>query len=262
MNFKDLVQSLLFYIGIPAATLYPLGFAALAIQLWNDPLFPYYDFKTVWYAVTLVQKTQVVGTGFRFIFLALFTTALSAGAALLISRSLHRRRGLSVEEKLEGRGRKKLWGLYLLILLPIAVIIASSGLVIDTLGDVIALVGFLVLSAMAGVLIGYARVQANENSGPTRLVVPYVGAVLAALCLAAIYPPSLPLIRVDAQPGVTPRCEVSDKTFVLLGTSSSYWHAYNKDGLFGLPDEELRVVQYEDCSWYQIRGIEPGFHWS
>ena len=82
MNFKDLVQSLLFYVGIPAATLYPLGFAALAIQLWNDPLFPYYEFDTIWYAATLVQKTQVVGTGFRLIFLSLIATALSAGAAL------------------------------------------------------------------------------------------------------------------------------------------------------------------------------------
>ena len=40
MNFKDLVQSLLVYVGIPAVTLYPLGFAALAIQLWNDPCSP------------------------------------------------------------------------------------------------------------------------------------------------------------------------------------------------------------------------------
>ena len=63
MNFRDLVQSLLFYVGIPAFTLYPLGFAALAIQLWNDPLFPYYDFDTVWYAVTLVPKNR--GRGHR-----------------------------------------------------------------------------------------------------------------------------------------------------------------------------------------------------
>jgi hypothetical protein len=42
-----------------------LGFAALAIQLWNDPLFPYYDFDTVWYAVTLVPKTEVVGTALK-----------------------------------------------------------------------------------------------------------------------------------------------------------------------------------------------------
>jgi hypothetical protein len=46
MNLRDLVQSLLFYVGIPAVTLYPLGFAALAIQLWNDPLFPYYTTST------------------------------------------------------------------------------------------------------------------------------------------------------------------------------------------------------------------------
>jgi hypothetical protein len=67
MNFKDFIQSLLFYVGIPAVTLYPLGFAALAIQLWRDPLFPYYDFDTVWYAVTLVDNTQVIGTALKLI---------------------------------------------------------------------------------------------------------------------------------------------------------------------------------------------------
>src|SRR3712207_5991991 len=80
MNFKDLVQSLLFYVGIPAVTLYPLGFAALAIQLWNDPLFPYYDFDTVWYAVTLVPKTQVIGSALKLIFISLAATAVSAGS--------------------------------------------------------------------------------------------------------------------------------------------------------------------------------------
>jgi hypothetical protein len=39
---------------------------------------------------------------------------------------------------------------------------------------------------------------------PTGLVIAYVGAVFAALCLAAINPPSLPLVRIDAQAGVTP----------------------------------------------------------
>jgi hypothetical protein len=205
-------------------------------------------------------ESQVVGTGFKLIFLSLVATALGAGAALLVSRSLHRRRGLSVEEKLEGRGRG-LWAVYLIILVPVAVVIAWNGVIIDTWGDVIALVGFLVLSAMAGVLIGYTRAQAHEGLLPTRLAVAYVGAVFAALCLAAIYPPSLPLIRADAQPGVTPRCaKVSDKMFVVLGTSSSYWHAYNKDGLFALPREELMVVQYQHCPWYQTRGIDPGIH--
>src|SRR3712207_1229632 len=102
MNFKDLVQSLLFYVGIPAVTLYPLGFAALFIQLWNDPLFPYYDFDTVWYAVTLVPKTQVMGSALKLIFISLGATAVGVGIALRVSRSVRRRRGLSFEGMPEG----------------------------------------------------------------------------------------------------------------------------------------------------------------
>src|SRR4029453_9198748 len=118
MNFKDLVQSLLFYVGIPAVTLYPLGFAALAIQLWNDPLFPYYDFASIWYAVTLVPKTVVVGTALELILLSLCTTVLSTAAALMVLRSLLRRRGLSLQEideipESKGMGR---WAIYLIIL--------------------------------------------------------------------------------------------------------------------------------------------------
>jgi hypothetical protein len=102
MNLKALVQSLLFYVGIPAVTLYPLGFAALAIQLWNDLLFPYYDFDTVWYAVTLVPKTEVVGTALKLIFISLGATAVGASIALRVARSVRRRRGLSLEEVPEG----------------------------------------------------------------------------------------------------------------------------------------------------------------
>jgi len=36
----------LLYISIPAATLYPLGFIALGVQLWRDPASPYHDFTT------------------------------------------------------------------------------------------------------------------------------------------------------------------------------------------------------------------------
>ena len=37
---RDLVEGGLLYIGIPAVTLYPLGFIALGVQLWRDPSFP------------------------------------------------------------------------------------------------------------------------------------------------------------------------------------------------------------------------------
>jgi hypothetical protein len=246
-----------FYVGIPAVTLYPLGFAALAIQLWRDPLFPYYDFNTVWYAVTLVPNTQVVGTALKLICLSLVATAFGAGVALWVSRFTIRRRGLSVEEKLEG-GRSGLWAIYLLIVLPLALFIALNGLLLDSWGDVIALGGFLALTVGLGVFVGYMRARDSESLFPTGLTVAYVGAVFAALCLAAINPPSLPLVRIDAQAGVTPSCtKMSDKTFVLLAADSSYWHVFNKEGLFAVPSDQLKLVQYQHCPWYQTRGIEP-----
>jgi hypothetical protein len=256
MNFRDLVQSLLFYVGIPAFTLYPLGFAALAIQLWNDPLFPYYDFDTVWYAVTLVPQTQVIGTGLKLMFLSLVATALGVGIALRVSRFLHRRRGLSVEEKPEGAGRVR-WAIYLLILLPLAAFLLAYEVILNNWADVFALAGFFVLSAGVGVSVGYMRAQEHESLFHTGLAVAYVGALFAALCLAAINPPSLPLVRVDAEAGVTPSCtKMSNKMFVVLATGSSYWHVFNKEGLYAVPSEQLKLVEYQHCPWYQIRGIK------
>jgi hypothetical protein len=46
MKVKDLIETLLLYIGVPAFTLYPLGFVALGVQMWKDPFFPYYDYNT------------------------------------------------------------------------------------------------------------------------------------------------------------------------------------------------------------------------
>jgi hypothetical protein len=262
MNFKDLVQSLLFYVGIPAVTLYPLGFAALAIQLWNDPLFPYYDFATIWYAVTLVPKTVVVGTALELILLSLSTTVLSTAAALMVLRSLLRRRGLSLQEieeipESKGMGR---WAIYLIILVVVvAVYILLYELTLDTWGDLIALIGFLVLSVGVGILVGVLRARGSERLFPTGLAVAYAGAVLAALCFAAINPPSLPLVRIDAQFGGTPSCaKMTDKTFVVLAADSSYWHVFNKEGLYAVNSDQLKLVQYQHCPRLQIRDLERG----
>ena len=264
MNFKDLVQSLLVYVGIPAVTLYPLGFAALAIQLWNDPLFPYYDFATIWYAVTLVPKTVVMGTALKLIVLSLSTTVLSTAAALMVLRSLLRRRGLSLqelEEIPESKGMGRL-AIYLLILvLVVAIFILLNELILDTWGDLIALIGFLALSVGVGILVGVLRARGSERLFPTGLAVAYAGAVLAALCYAAINPPSLPLVRIDAQFGVTPSCsKMTEKFFVVLAADSSYWHVFNKEGLYAVNSDQLKLVQYQHCPWHQVRDIERTVH--
>jgi hypothetical protein len=266
MNFKDLVQSLLVYVGIPAVTLYPMGFAALAIQLWNDPLFPYYDFATIWYAVTLVPKTVVMGTALKLIFLSLCTTVLSTGAALMVLRSLLRRRGLSLqelEEIPESRGIGGRWTIFLLILVVfVAVNILVNELILDTWGDLVALGGFLVLSVGVGILVGALRARGSERLFPTGLAVAYAGAVLAALCFAAIEQPSLPLVRIDAQFGVTPSCaKMTEKSFVVLTTESSYWHVFNKEGLYAINSDQLKLVQYQHCPRYQVRVGERTFRY-
>ena len=44
MKVKEVVEAALLYIGIPAITLYPLGFVALELQMWRDPFSSSADF--------------------------------------------------------------------------------------------------------------------------------------------------------------------------------------------------------------------------
>jgi hypothetical protein len=63
LKVKEIVEAALLYVGVPAITLYPLGFVALGLQMWRDPFFPYADFGPIWDAVSLVPRTVVIGTG-------------------------------------------------------------------------------------------------------------------------------------------------------------------------------------------------------
>src|ERR687885_1607450 len=88
-SLREAIGGLLFYIGIPAVTLYPLGFVALSLQLWRDPDFPYtwassgLDFAMIWYAASLVPKVVVIGTGVRLLLVSVLSTFLSMAVASL-----------------------------------------------------------------------------------------------------------------------------------------------------------------------------------
>jgi hypothetical protein len=62
---RSFAESVLFYVGIPAALLYPLGVVGVGIQLWRDPLFPYSRLDTVWVAVSLVPERVVFDTSWH-----------------------------------------------------------------------------------------------------------------------------------------------------------------------------------------------------
>lgn len=70
-------------------------------------------------------------------------------------------------------------------------------------------------------------------------------AILAALCLAPLQTPSLPLVRPDAGPGSAASCsEAADNTFVKLNLEDDYWHLYNDRGLYAIPSAEMEKVRY------------------
>jgi hypothetical protein len=250
MKIRDIVELALLYVGIPAITLYPLGFLALGIQMWRDPFFPYYDFAAVWNAVSLVPHTMVIGTGIELLYLSVISTLLGVGIASLTFHFLRRR---SPGEETH-RPRRSLWGLYLLVLLPIATVMALNGLTLDSPDDLWLVLGFFVFSAGGGALIGYVRVRGEDRLLLPGLGLAYAGSVLAALCIAALSSPNLPLIQIDTRVGAANDCSgPPDKMFVKLSDSQTHWFAYNPTGLFALPSDEVKVVRFQDCPSLQIQ---------
>ena len=103
MKSKEIVEATLLYVGVPAITLYPLGFVALGLQMWRDPLFPYADFGPIWDAVSLVLRTVVIGTGVELLYLSVISTLFGVGIA---SATFHFLGRPKVGDKHEGRSRR------------------------------------------------------------------------------------------------------------------------------------------------------------
>jgi hypothetical protein len=246
LKVKEIVEASLLYVGVPAITLYPLGFVALGLQMWRDPFFPYDDFGTIWDAVSLVGHTEVIGTGVELLYLSVISTLLGVGVASVIFHFF--RRGPSIEEKHEGWG---LWGPYLLVLLPVAVILAYNSVPLDGWEDAPYVAGFLVFSIGGGILIGYTRLRHLDHLFLTGLAIAYAGSLLAALCIAPLDVPNLPLVHTDARVGGVegPCAGQPDKTFVKLDESATHWHVYNKSGLYSIPYEDVKYARYyeDDC---------------
>jgi len=256
---RSVAQLLLLYIGIPGATLYPLGLLALLIQLLRDPSFPFLDPVTAWGAVSVIPQTVVIWTGIWLVFLSLFTALVGAQVyyvtLLLLSQwqKRYKRSGRSSENSSDrGEIRRTLrWSLYLLPLLPLAMfqIWGMSGGNFDRPGDSTFLFGFLAFSLGGGALAGYIREHRYHRGSYGSLVVGYVGALLAALCLSALSDPALPQVEIDtAEVGAPLDCSgASDsKRFVMLSQSGPYWYVYNEGGLFAFTMDTAHHIRFRD----------------
>jgi hypothetical protein len=256
---SSVAQLLLLYIGIPGATLYPLGLLALLIQLLRDPSFPYYDPVTAWAAVSVISQTVVIWTGIWLVFLSLFTALVGMEVYYLTLLLLHqwqkrrRRSGRSSENSSDRREihRTLRWSLYLLPLLPLAILQSwnMSGGNLDRPFDQIFLFGFLLFSLGGGALAGYIRDNSYYRGSYSSLVVTYIGALLAALCLSAMSDPALPQVEIDtAQVGAPLDCSVASDSqrFVMLSQSGPYWYVYNEGGLFAFTMDTSHHLRFRD----------------
>jgi hypothetical protein len=252
---RSLGESVLFYVGIPAATLYPLGFLGVGIQLWRDPLFPYSRLDSVWVAVSLVPETVVIETGIRLLFLALVSTAFGVGVSVLVIRALvllGRQPGEASEVGKEGPRR---WMLYLLLLMPLAVVVLWNSVRITTGAELAYFIGFLVFSAGVGLVLGYARWRSDQEQFITTVVAAYVAAIIAAFFLAASQTPQLPLVEIQADRSAPRQCsEVpAEEMFVMLDRADEFLYLYNNEGLLSLPNQDAETLLFRECQGYLDR---------
>ena len=252
---RSLAESVLFYVGIPAAALYPLGVLGVGIQMWRDPLFPYSRLDTVWTAVSLVPEKVVIGTGIRLLFFALESTAFGVGVSVLLVRALLLLGRKPAEASAVGKGGPRRWMLYLLLLIPLAVVGMWTSVRVSNATELAFFIGFFVFSAGAGLVFGYVRWASTAERFYLTMVAAYLGGVAAAVCLAASQTPPLPLVEIRAERNATLACkEVPTKNmFVMLDRSDSFLYLYNNEGLLSLPEGKADTVRFRECQGYLDR---------
>ncbi len=253
---RSLAESMLFYVGIPAAALYPLGVLGVGIQLWRDPLFPYSRLDTVWVAVSLVPEKVVIGTGIMLLYFALESTAFGIGVSVLLVRGLILLGREPGEVSAVGKGGRRRWMLYLILLMPLAVMGVWSSVRVSNVTELAYFIGFFVFSAAAGLVFGYVRWASSVERFYLTMGAAYLGGVAAAICLAATQTPPLPLVETRADRNVTLACKEvpTEEMFVMLDRGDSFLYLYNnKEGLLSLPEGDAETVRFRECQGYLDR---------
>jgi hypothetical protein len=245
-SLRDILGGVLFYFGIPAFTLYPLGFMALSLQLWRDPDFPYnwassgLDFTIIWYAASLIPKIVVIGTGVRLLSISLLSTILIMSVAAItlhLLREWNVVKGWVKHEKQQNtvsgwkrlnKWERRFWLLSLAALLPLTVLLVTKMFPFDHLYDLPFYGGYVIFSAIGGAVLGYIRYWGHDRWLHHGLSLAFAGAIFAALSLSALDLPDLPYVELNASSS-WPENLPSSTPFTLLANDSNHWYIYNRE---------------------------------
>jgi hypothetical protein len=134
---------------------------------------------------------------------------------------------------------------------PMAAFMIYNTVHITSRRDVLFFAGFVVLSMAGGVLMGYVRARGRDEWFFLGLAGSYLAAVFAALCIAAVGTPSLPLVEINTPPGAAIHdCSElpKDRTFVKVSSDGEVFYLYNETGFFALHLHDIEPIRYHpDC---------------
>jgi hypothetical protein len=201
----------------------------------------------------MVPNIEVVGTGVQLLYFSLVATLLGIAIASLTSRFLAKRRAA---EKEPGN-RKGWWLLDLFVLLPAAAFLAYNSVYVDAWHDILFLVGFLVFSTGGGILIGHVKVRGHDQWFFPGLAAAYVAAAFAAVCIAALSAPTLPLVEANAESDSLPDCSElpKERTVAKVSAAPNLVYLYNESGFFAFSDFDVQPLQYhKDCPVLRTQG--------
>ena len=134
--------------------------------------------------------------------------------------------------------------------------LASNRVYLDAWNDLIFLAGFLVFAIRGGVLIGHVKVRGHQEWFFPGLTAAYGAAIFAAVRVAALNAPTLPLVEVNAESDVLPDCSElpKDRTFVKVSEAPNLLYLYNESGFFALSVVDAQPLRYhKDCLCYGPR---------
>jgi hypothetical protein len=209
----------------------------------------------MWTAVSLVADRVVIGTGIRLLLFALISVAFGVGVSVMLVRGLLRLGRNPAEASDVGKGGPRRWMLYVLLLIPLAVVVLWKSVRVSNATELAYFFGFFVFSAAAGLVIGWVRWASSTERFYLTIAAAYLGGLAAALCLAATQTPTLPLVELRAEKHATVACSgvPAKEMFVMLDRGDSYLYLYNEDGLLSLPEGEAGTVRFRECQDYLDR---------
>lgn len=252
------------YVGVLAVLTYPIGFLTTTLQLMSD--FGY-GFSEAAYATYLMPAPVVATTIFTVLFFSLFSLTATGGWATVVWQTKARWEKFLDYADLKDWAREALSSRTARLtqryaLLVLALLIPTAELSLASTTDYFIYAGYVVLSAMGGLIGGRLMSKEIEDDERRRsqmndvdsyrsymmtyyerrvrlygaIAVTWVGAVVAAVCLSGLWPSSLTKVELGS--------ESASHEVNLLSHRDGYWHVIDHNGdVVSVPNAEAGAVR-------------------